>query len=993
GLDGAFGFRVHDDVMSLAASGDVDFARDAFEFCAELLVGRGSEEDLAVCRTVGKDGFDSFNPSNPTYVRLFGQDWLQFANAGLHMAFSATSVEVDMNASLKIDERVVNLREFGLTLLPEFELPTRFVLDVEVGELPAEPGIAFNADGLEGVIAGLAGQSGLNFELPNVMPSLGIGPVAGDDSVRLLVDLAMGRFPRVSTAASFYVSFLSSPYTKLGDVEIDIDATHAHLYGDVEIGGRTVAEARFDLDRTGLSMSAEVDVPVSGTLIRMAEGSACAADYVARGGQCVDHMVDAVATSAFECGYDAVASGVCHVRWFRGGRLCTAPKSCSFGGLDECRADFDQAKQDCDDIATIANADVIAKADLQLADTGFVGNAEADVCVEGNSSECYFVRSELVISDTAFSFDLVDIGAVQTVNSAVAQYDVNEVVLGYPFSWDLFDDGETHRTTLIDFDGDRRSDLVAALDSCDTLADTTPDTEGSCDYAGATYEAGVNELVVSLSGRGEPDDWLSAEELNSELYYGDLDGDGRSEVIAEVFESDSFALLSYSFANDDGWQNVTPAGISSVSGTELQIRYDSSTTPGASQSDEPFELRRVLVGDFDGDSKAEFLLVGETFAVTTLSAWLLCEADRSYCDLVYSGVPGIPYETLQVGYFNDDSVLDVFEPRYSGGVGQWVSYERSSGDFIPRSIRAQGYDDLSPEYLEVLQNDPLLQPNVDRALLFGDFNGDRRTDVFSARGRDADGRWIWRVSFAADNEDQHGDWVEVDRSWVTPDNLYLTDANGDGMADVLLQQDQDGDAKHSWRVAYGGADCTRRGLSALNTIEIDNTIPPEFLDSGAVYYADDPVTVDVANCPESLPVCSGGFEWSHNPQSLGALVSVTGSIVEEISEPAAPICPGVPNPTLMKATLSLDFLGGDSDSVTEDEASLLSIAIEDWYNDALGCGCYYSMVLSECNIRGDGPNYCGIQTTEFGAALRCFADCDLHCAGCTTSSDLFPPSQ
>ena len=72
-------------------------------------------------------------------------------------------------------------------------------------------------------------------------------------------------------------------------------------------------------------------------------------------------------------------------------------------------------------------------------------------------------------------------------------------------------------------------------------------------------------------------------------------------------------------------------------------------------------------------------------------------------------------------------------------------------------------------------------------LRFGDFNGDKKTDVFRSGGG------YWYVSWSGKSK-----WSRINKSKIKVSKLRVGDFNGDGKADIFRT-----DGKH-WYVSWGG---------------------------------------------------------------------------------------------------------------------------------------------------------------------------------------------
>ncbi|GAB4198696.1 MAG: hypothetical protein Tsb002_33800 [Wenzhouxiangellaceae bacterium] len=876
GLEGALEFVTHEQAMRLVVEGDVDIEQGAMEFCAELETEHnpGSANKFATCPRDFTPVYDcALNGNTGSWVNLFGQNWLEFHSAGLHLTFSELEVAVDMNADMRLAGKEVDLREFGLAVNPETGLPIRFDIDIETGA--NAQGVSLDTNEIIAAINGMAGEAGLPSISTTGLPNIGIGPVTGQDCLALRIDAGVDEFPRFGAGGTLYIND-----DEMGHMQIDVDAHHAHFTGDVDFGSAGMVAARFDLDSTGLDMAAELDIPVVGGRIVevLREGANCGISVLGNSQQCVNHVAASTATSAFECGYQGGADTVScishprnNLRWGWFGPRCKNFRSCSVDiGIQGCQDNFDNAVQTCEVYRSIDSSmglSIMAKAEVQIRNTNpvFSGNAEGDLCFADGT--CYYVKSDVQITTNPLNFtmNIGDYGAVKETTPGQNR-NLMAVETNYPFVYT--DIG--YRGNVIDMNADGRSELVSVQDQQRD--------------SGSQFD----DLLVSYSGRSEPrtliaGDVLSSYEsppLNSSvLHYANLVGDRRTEILAEFIEETDSGSPAYRYRwllkeNDsDLWVNINPemrideSASPAVSGFQFSVPPADLVDPNAELDptiklildDDAFgestsyTLKRLLVADFDGDIQAEILMMG--LMPSGGMRWYMCEVAATVCTIAYDGSSGdYNFDSFQIGYFNLDGKMDIFYAEEGVSDGEWTSFYSLGSTFSPSPLRTGTYADLLaiPEYANVINNDLTdYEADIARTLHLGDFNNDRITDVFVARTQDSAGRWIWQVSYSGT-----GPWEEMNKSWVPPDHLHLTDVDGDGYTDVLLQQDTDGDATdidvndldgdglttdpigsdYSWRVVYAG-----RG--APKTIEIDNSIHPDYVDVGAITPQHDLVTV------------------------------------------------------------------------------------------------------------------------------------------------------
>jgi hypothetical protein len=224
------------------------------------------------------------------------------------------------------------------------------------------------------------------------------------------------------------------------------------------------------------------------------------------------------------------------------------------------------------------------------------------------------------------------------------------------------------------------------------------------------------------------------------------------------------------------------------------------------------------VGDFDGDGTDDLFLA-------TGAAWYFSPAGAREWRFLSSKKDTI--EQLLLGDFDGDGRTDVVAMHSGqlviswGGISNW---EILNANPCPSPIRSCGISDMSvgrffdrPRgdksedlfladgtnwYLSPRGSSPFTFANTSsfrrKDLLFGDFNGDGKTDVFGVVSNGSFNTWSYSKSATGSWQDGYLRKALTN----TVSGLIVADFNGDGIADVWT--DCGADTPGCWRISYRG---------------------------------------------------------------------------------------------------------------------------------------------------------------------------------------------
>lgn len=108
------------------------------------------------------------------------------------------------------------------------------------------------------------------------------------------------------------------------------------------------------------------------------------------------------------------------------------------------------------------------------------------------------------------------------------------------------------------------------------------------------------------------------------------------------------------------------------------------------------------------------------------------------------------------------------------------------------------------------------------------------------------------------------------------------------------------------------------------------------------------------------------------------------------------LCPNVPNPSLFRGQMAVDFLGMNS-HLSLQQAGIFTSRFLDTYDEIFGCDSLYSRKMVNCSLLCDAKDpmdnatmCCEALTDEnYGDYHRCSFTCFVHCDGCLESEPFF----
>lgn len=272
-------------------------------------------------------------------------------------------------------------------------------------------------------------------------------------------------------------------------------------------------------------------------------------------------------------------------------------------------------------------------------------------------------------------------------------------------------------------------------------------------------------------------------------YQGDFNGDGKTDLV--IVDASNNVCLSY-LADRTG---------------QLHFRF---SQPMPSN----YQISQIYPGDFNGDG-LEDLLVFRLVSSNYYPSFLIWNGS-SFTQIDFFTSNGNSTYTYYTGDFNGNGKTDLLMKVPSGYNCQIVEFNVSTGDGtiicqcniswgnqgyaiikeVPFDMNGDGKTELmvldtSGSRFYGLQDGTntmtqicsLSDPDINKVNLFGDFNGDGMTDIFSF---DANNNWKVSISKGNGFDQQINTTFSGFIPYITYNNFYARDMNGDGKSDIVV---------------------------------------------------------------------------------------------------------------------------------------------------------------------------------------------------------------
>ncbi len=285
---------------------------------------------------------------------------------------------------------------------------------------------------------------------------------------------------------------------------------------------------------------------------------------------------------------------------------------------------------------------------------------------------------------------------------------------------------------------------------------------------------------------------------------GDVDADGRAEVIVQIDAADSggndFWVMKFDSAVGS-WQHLSP-----IPGHTLQADLDCSGLPNAGRS--------VCVGDVDGDGRDEVIVQIDAAHSGGNDFWVMKFDPAAFSPAHWQHLSPIPGHTLQadldcsglpnagrsvcVGDVDGDGrdeVIVQIDAAHSGGNDFWVmKFDSTVGSWQHLSP--------IPGHTQQADLDCSGLPNAGRSVRVGDVDNDGRAEVIvqiDASGSGGNDFWVMKFDPGSGSWTHlapTGDALEADFECSDLPHggrsVAVCDVDGDDSAEVIVQIDASG---------------------------------------------------------------------------------------------------------------------------------------------------------------------------------------------------------
>lgn len=366
-----------------------------------------------------------------------------------------------------------------------------------------------------------------------------------------------------------------------------------------------------------------------------------------------------------------------------------------------------------------------------------------------------------------FLNEIIETGSdgISSLNSTIFKYGDQPT----PLTKTYFGFSDVNGSDLIpgDFDGDGYTDLVKAVR---TKIDGRIFHTGLSVYTKVPSDAGGGftfKYNKTLPYNGT----INPAGGNFNFFSSDFNGDGRDDIAVPLC---SGTLYPFSFE----YVKLFIHNVGAASATEMDIYL-----PSGAYKNINVKKKYFTYGDFNGDGVRDILVIttiGYGLSTSKAYIWYGNSGTTVFTEVTVPGLCNFPasnWETRNLNTidFDGDGKDEIMITK--GAVSEIFTFDGS----VAKSIKISGF------------------PTEWHLMYFGDFNGDRKTDILT-RGALNDNGVGWNVAYSTGKE-----WIEKPFTFynVLPeidedydgDNILISDFNGDRKFDIIHQFNFFGESK------------------------------------------------------------------------------------------------------------------------------------------------------------------------------------------------------